>query len=250
MTGRTLAVLLPPLLAAGCGVSLRRDLSGMPPGSVIYDDMCGVQAYHDAIEGGTAKPPRVVRSTDVQKQDGSRPIGGRTVFAFDDEFNLTQLRRVLGENWQRLPVSLLTAPHVELDILWSEKAGVRRVVTTDDVPISDGHKTLYLPYQICLSELLYGGPLYKTRRSMLGLAPPPGVPAEPPAPSPSPEPSPTPAPSLPPNPPAAPSLPPTPPAAPTLPPTPPAAPSLPPTPPPSLPPAPLAPNQVAPPALR
>jgi hypothetical protein len=206
MTPRALALLAAPLLIAGCGVSLRRDLAGMPPGSVIYDDMCGVQPYHDAIEGGQARPPRVVRSLDVQKADGSHPIGGRTVFAFDDEFNLTELRRVLGENWQRLPVSVLTAPHLELDVLWSEKAGVRRVVTTDDVPLSDGHRTLYLPYQICLSELLYGGPLYKTRRSMLGLAPPAGAPAEP---------TPPPAPSLPPIPPPAPSLPPTPPPGPS-----------------------------------
>ena len=35
---------------AGCGIALRRDLTALPPQSVIYDDMCGVQSYHDAIE--------------------------------------------------------------------------------------------------------------------------------------------------------------------------------------------------------
>ena len=30
-------------------------------------------------------------------------------------------------------------------------------------------KPLSLPYHICLSELIYGAPLYKTRRTMLGL---------------------------------------------------------------------------------
>jgi hypothetical protein len=191
MTARPL-LLSALLLVAGCGISLRRDLAGLPPGSVISDDMCGVQPYHDAIAAGQARPPRVVRSLDVEKASGNHPIGGRTVFAFDDEFNLHELRRVLGENWQHLPVALLTAPHLELDVLWSEKGVLRRVVTTEDVPISDGHRTLYLPYHICLSELLYGGPLYRTRRAMLGLPPLPAPPAEPPSP---------PAPSLPPAPP-------------------------------------------------
>jgi hypothetical protein len=53
----------------------------------------------------------------------------------------------------------------------AEKAGVRRVVTTEDAQITYDGTTSSLPYHICLSELLYGAPLYKTRRDLLGLPP-------------------------------------------------------------------------------
>ncbi len=171
-TGRA-GVALVMLGTAGCGIALRRDLATVPPQSVVYDDMCGVQSYHDAIESGKSKGPAVLVSADMAKLDGDRPIGGTATFAFDDEFTLNQLRRVLSENWDRLPPEVMTAAKLKVGVQWAEKAGVRRVVTTHDAEISDGKMTWYLPYQVCLSELLYGAPLYKTRRAMLGLPDPP-----------------------------------------------------------------------------
>jgi hypothetical protein len=175
---RLLAAVL--ALSSGCGIALRRDLAAVPPQSVVYDDMCGVQAYHDAIEAGQTKGPKVLRSTDLEKADGPRPMGGMATFSFEEEASLTELRKVLSENWERLPPGLLDASRVEVEVQWAEKAGVRRVVTTRDAQISDGRVSYYLPYNVCLSELLYGAPLYKTRRDLLGLAPtvPAGTPPE------------------------------------------------------------------------
>jgi hypothetical protein len=167
------------VLASGCGIALRRDLAEVAPQSVVYDDMCGVQAYHDGIETGKYKGPRLLHSSEMGKAEtDDHPLGGMATFSFDDEANLGELRRVLRENYDRLPPGLLTASPVELEVQWAEKAGVRRVVTTRDAQISDGGKGVkYLPYHICLSELLYGGPLYRTRRAMLNLPPLEAAPA-------------------------------------------------------------------------
>jgi hypothetical protein len=173
------ALLVLAAMSGGCGIALRRDLAAVPPQSVIYDDMCGVQQYHDAIEIGQTKGPKVLRSTDLEKVGGDRPVGGMATFSFEDDAALTELRKVLSENWDRLPPALLNASRVEVEVQWAEKAGVRRVVTTRDAQISDGRVTYYLPYHVCLSELLYGAPLYKTRRELLGLATP-AAPAAPP----------------------------------------------------------------------
>jgi hypothetical protein len=189
--------LLAPL--AGCGIGLQRDLSGLMPASVVYDDMCGVQAYHDAIESGKNKPPRVVRAADINRAGHDRPLGGTVTYAFEDEFNLDQLRKMLAENWSRVPAGYLSASRLELEVQWSEKAGVRRVITTKEAQISNGKQSQYLPYQVCLSELLYGGPLYKTRRAMLNLPPLEGAPGEAAAAvSTPPPPVPAPVPALPP----------------------------------------------------
>src|SRR5665213_503074 len=38
------------LVGVGCGIVVSRDLSAVPPGQVGFDDMCGLQAYFDALE--------------------------------------------------------------------------------------------------------------------------------------------------------------------------------------------------------
>jgi hypothetical protein len=167
---RTAAAVAGAVAVAGCGIALRRDLSAVPPQSVVYDDMCQVQPYHDALVAGKSQGPKLLHSTETEKADGTRPIGGMATFSFEDNVALEELRRQLSENWDRVPPGLLAAPRLELAVQWAEKAGVRRVVTTRDAQISDGKATYYLPYHVCLSEFLYGAPLYKTRREMLGLA--------------------------------------------------------------------------------
>ena len=160
----------------GCGIGVGRDLSKMPPQEVIYDDVCKVQDYFDALAQGQEKPPTVASSSDVQR--GSEAAGGVTTFAFETESQLRTVRRVLSENWTKLPPKLNEVSRIELQVKWAEKAGVRRVVTTEDAQITFDGNTSYLPYHICLSELLFGAPLYKTRRDLLGL-PPLGTPAAP-----------------------------------------------------------------------
>lgn len=160
----------------GCGIGVGRDLSKMPPQEVVYDDVCKVQEYFDALAQGKEQPPAVGASSEVQK--GSEAAGGVSSFVFETESQLRTVRRVLGENWSKLPPALMSsASRIELRVKWAEKAGVRRVVTTEDAQISYDGNGVFLPYHICLSELLFGAPLYKTRRDLLGL-PPLGTPPD------------------------------------------------------------------------
>ena len=165
------------LLAVGCGIAVQRDLSAIPPGQVGFDDMCGLQEYFDALEIKTSPPPRVVSALDLEGESGGKPVrGGKERFAFDDDFQLKHLRRVLNENWRRLPEPIATANEIEIEVRWSEKAGAKRVVTDQESEIAVGGQSWPLPYQPCLSELLYGAPLYRQRREMWGLPLPGRVP--------------------------------------------------------------------------
>jgi len=163
--------------AIGCGIRVGRDLGQMPPQVVIYDDVCKMQEYFDALALGQEKAPAVVSSTDISKGPDGGPTGGRAIFSFQTDSQLRLIRRVLSDNWEKLPEKLMkSAQRIDLEVKWAEKAGVRRVVTTEDAQISYEGTTAYLPYHICLSELLFGAPLYRTRRDLLGLpplAPPP-----------------------------------------------------------------------------
>ena len=170
------------LLAAGvgCGIAIRRDLSTVPPGQVGFDDMCGLQEYFDALQIKTSPPPRIVNALDLEGEpaNGGKPVrGGKETFAFENDYQLKTLRRILHDNWKRLPDQLDPADHVELEVKWSEKAGTKRVVTDNDAELIIGGESFDLPYHPCLSELLYGEPLYKQRRMMWGL-PLPGSPAD------------------------------------------------------------------------
>ena len=50
------------------------------------------------------------------------------------------------------------------------------MITDEDAEMTIGTETFSLPYHVCLSELIYGEPLYRQRRVMWGL-PLPGMPA-------------------------------------------------------------------------
>ena len=162
------------VLPVACGIAIRRDLSALPAGQVGFDDMCGLQGYFDALQIGTSPPPRVVSALDLEwaagGATGGKPTrGGRERFAFENDFQLKHVRRVLNENWQRLPETVATATKIEIDVKWAERAGSKRVVTNEPVELQIGGETVSLPYHICLSELLFGEPLYRQRRAMWGL---------------------------------------------------------------------------------
>jgi hypothetical protein len=154
-------------LSVACSIAIRRDLSSVPPGQVGFDDMCGLQEYFDALAIGTSRPPRVVSALDLEGTTaGKRVRGGKERFAFENDFELKHLRRILDENWRRLPDQVGTAGKIEIEVTWSEKAGSKRVITDRDAEMSIGAETFSLPYHVCLSELLYGEPLYRQRRVM------------------------------------------------------------------------------------
>lgn len=164
-------------ISIACSVAIRRDLSAIPPGQVGFDDMCGLQEYFDALEIRTSPPPRVVSALDLEgTSEGRRVRGGRERYAFENDFQLKHLRRLLNENWRRLPESVATANKIEVEVKWSEKAGTKRVITDEEAEMTIGQETFNLPYHVCLSELIYGEPLYRQRRVMWGL-PLPGMPA-------------------------------------------------------------------------
>jgi hypothetical protein len=158
------------VLSAACSIAIRRDLSATPPGQVGFDDMCGLQEYFDALAIGTSPPPRVVNALDLEgMSEGKRVRGGRERFAFERDFQLKHVRRVLDENWRRLPEGVATATKIEIEVTWSEKAGTKRVATDKEATLAIGDETFDLPYHVCLSELIYGEPLYRQRRVMWGL---------------------------------------------------------------------------------
>jgi hypothetical protein len=160
------------LLAAGCGVTVKRDLSETKAAEVVFDDLCGLQEYFDALKDHTLSPPAEAFANDIQADDKARPTGGRKRFRFETEFQLHYLRHVLDANWKSVPIEVAKASKVELEVSWSEKAGVARVVTDDEALLSVGPQTWTLPYHVCLSDLLFGESLYNTRRSMLNLPEP------------------------------------------------------------------------------
>ena len=152
-----------------CGIGIRRDYSTIPAGQVGFDDLCGLQDYFDTIEARIATAPEIVSAVDIEADSGKRVRGGKNTFVFETDFQLKTLRRVLEQNWSNLPETLAKAPRVEIEAHWSEKAGVRRVVTNTDATISlPGQPPFALPYHVCLSEILYGEPLYRQRREMTG----------------------------------------------------------------------------------
>lgn len=158
-------------LAVQCAPAVKRDFSATPVGQVGFDDMCGLQIYFDKIETKEGTAPRIVTSAELERERPGVPRSGRSRFAFETPFELESVRRVLEENWRRLPEETEKAPRIEIQVRWSEKAGVRRVVTNEDAELTVGDVNSRLPYHPCLSELLFGEPLYKQRRVVLGLPP-------------------------------------------------------------------------------
>lgn len=156
------------LLTAQCAPAIKRDYSSIPAGRVGFDDMCGLQTYFDRLAMKIGNPPAVVSSTEVQ---GKGTRSGLSRFTFETEGQLEAIRQVLTENWKRLPEETKSAPRIDVEVRWSERSGVRRVVTNEDAELTVGRERSTLPYHVCLSELLFGEPLYRQRREALGLGP-------------------------------------------------------------------------------
>lgn len=155
--------------ATACGIGIRRDLSAIPPGQIGFDDMCGLQEYFDTLEVKAAEPPRLINAVDLESDAKKTVRGGKALYAFETEFQLKHLRRILDNNWKRLPEQVAKAKRLEIEVYWAEKAGVKRVVTENDVELVIDRESHAMPYQVCMSELLYGEPLYRQRREMWGL---------------------------------------------------------------------------------
>ena len=161
-------------VAAGCAPTIKRDLSKLSPGQVGYDDLCGLQKYFDSISDSHETPPPIAASSDIE---GGAVHSGRTRFRFETGFQLDSVRTVLNQNWDRLPADLPKATSVQVEVRWSDRGGLRRVVTNESAILTVGARTTDLPYHVCLSDLLFGEPIYRQRRQLLGLAPrPPSVP--------------------------------------------------------------------------
>jgi hypothetical protein len=156
-----------------CGVAIKRDLGTIPQGQVGFDDMCGLQDYFDSLEAKVANEPQLVNALDLEGGDGVTTVrGGKARYEFKGNFQLKHGRRVLDENWRRLPEELTTAESFDVEVRWAEKAGVKRVVTDQPAELFIGKDSWSLPYHVCLSEWIFGAPLYKQRRVLFGLPDP------------------------------------------------------------------------------
>jgi len=164
--------------ALGCGIALKSKLGANTAQQVLLDDSCGLQDYFDALTMKKAAPPVLVSSSDLEKTTGKRAAGGRSRFAFATEFQLKHLRRVLTDSWRPLPEPLVKAARVEIEVRWAERAGVRRVLTDENAEILVGDESWSLAFHPCLNDLLFGAPLYHTRRDLLGLPPLPDAGAD------------------------------------------------------------------------
>jgi hypothetical protein len=171
--GLGLGVLL--VQASACGMTVKRDLSASKPGVVVFDDMCGLQNYFDALHDSTIATPREVFAQDLADENG-KAAGGTARYRFETEFQLHHLRQLLTTNWGGLPDEVGKASALDLEVRWSEKATVKRVVTNETAVLAAGEKKWDLPYHVCLSDLLFGEQLYNTRRTVLQLPPPPRSP--------------------------------------------------------------------------
>jgi hypothetical protein len=170
------------LTAMRCAPVVKRDLSNIPAGRVGFDDLCGLQTYYDTLATKAETPATVVSSSEIGKMRAGSSLGGRSRFAFQTDFQLRVLRHVLGENWRRLPQAVAGAARIDVEVQWSTKSGLRRVVTNQPAQLLVGKQWFVLPYQVCLSELLFGEPLYRKRREILGLEPLPASPLPSPPP--------------------------------------------------------------------
>jgi hypothetical protein len=156
--------------AVACGIAIKRDLSAIPSGQIGFDDMCGLQEYFDSLEARVAKEPAVVSSVDLEGGDGQKTLrGGKVKYAYEGDFLLKHARRVLEQNWDKLPETLATTKKIELEVRWAERLGVKRVVTDQPSELLVDGETYALPYHVCLSEFVFGAPLYKQRQVLLGL---------------------------------------------------------------------------------
>lgn len=160
------------LAVAACGISIRRDLSAIPPGRIGYNDMCGLQGYFDSLETprGAGKGPRLVLS--VGAEAGRGISGGRDVWSISSRLAVRQLRKLLRKNWSGLPQPLWRARRIRLQVEWVNRAGIQRIVTGKDVELTVAGETYALPPHPCLSDFLYGAAIYRERRETLGLPPP------------------------------------------------------------------------------
>jgi hypothetical protein len=101
-------------LAIACGIGVQRDYSAIPVGQVGFDDLCGLQDYFDTIEAKLATAPALVSAVDMESQSNRHVQGGKNRFSFDTDFQLKHVRRVLNENWSRLPEALPRAERVDI----------------------------------------------------------------------------------------------------------------------------------------
>src|SRR4051812_10706953 len=85
------AVLVAGAVTIACSIGVRREYSGVPPGQIGFDDLCGLQDYFDTIEAGSAAAPALVSAVDLENDVGKRVRGGKNRYSFETEFQLKHL---------------------------------------------------------------------------------------------------------------------------------------------------------------
>ncbi len=163
---------LPPLLAllaAGCGgIVVSRELAQVKPAEVIYDDLCRLQPWFDGLSRDPRLAPAIVSATEIEHARSDGAMGGRDTFRFEPGPARDQFLRLLAAHYTRLPPELGRARRLELEVEWASRAAVKRAVTDRSATLIIDGRGRDLPYHVCLSDFVYGEPLYRTRRDLRG----------------------------------------------------------------------------------
>ena len=131
--------------------------------------MCGLQDYFDTLEAKLAEPPTLVSAVDIENQAERRACrAARTASRSRPSSSSSSCAACSTRTGSACPSRWPRPSRIDIEVHWSEKAGVQRVVTDSDAELIVGRESFALPYQVCLSELLFGAPLYRQRRLMAG----------------------------------------------------------------------------------
>ena len=143
------------------------------PSDVVFDDLCGLQEYFDALKDSSPGAAlRDLRARHDRRREGGAPWAGASASASRTSSSSTTCASCSRTTGRRSRSRWPRPRAWSWRSAWSEKAGVARVVTNEEALLSVGPKTWALPYHVCLSDLLFGEPLYDSRRAMLNLPDP------------------------------------------------------------------------------
>ena len=131
---------------------------------------------------GHVRPPGVLRQLEAKlatapswsarrhgERDGQRARAGRQVPLLVRDRVPAEAAAAASSTTTGAPArALAKADRIDIEVHWAGEPACSGSSPTSDAELFVGRESLALPYQVCLSELLFGAPLYRQRRLMAG----------------------------------------------------------------------------------
>ncbi len=166
------------LSTAGCGPTVRRDLSAVPQRQITFDDMCRMQDYFDQRNASHARRGfRAIEETSNETaatepdEHGRmrRAVIGEGTYVVSDRSARRRLQRLLADEYTRMPAFDVTGDgvRVHVHVGWWASGEMRRLRPDRPIVLSSGDQTVELPFNPCVGEFLFGAPIYALRRTVL-----------------------------------------------------------------------------------